>query len=383
MLWLGAAAFAQPNDAVPEHPFPIQPDIIPKIRPWNEQYTSLEQYTHAATNGESEAQYYLGYIYLRGEGVKQDIPRAVGWLQKAAKAGEPRAEYTLGLLHMSGTGVAKDLDVARHWLSLAATWNIPEARAALVELVKLQVGDADHELRKQAQRGMPAAQYQLAKKLLGASGATPAQLAEARSLLHAAAGKNHPESAYELGLALRDGIGGARDPAQARTWLQRAAEVGVLRARIALVELERAQNPVAAAAPDTNIAPLAAAQRGDANAQYELAMMYLHGDRVARDTAAAHEWLVKAADRNHRLAQRTLADALARGVDFEQDYEAAARWYLRAAQAGDADAQYAIGNLYSVGLGVKASTAESQRWYDAAAKQGNRKAREKLSDTPY
>jgi hypothetical protein len=384
MLWVGAGGFAQPNDAVPEQPFPAQPDAIPKVRAWNEQYATLEDYTRAATNGESEAQYHLGYIYLRGDGVRQDIPRAVGWLKKAAGAGEPRAEYTLGLLHMNGTGVPKDLDEARKWLSLAATWNLSEARAALAELDKLQQKDATHDLLAQAQRGAPAAQYQLAKQLLGAASSVQADLAQARAWLERAAASNHPESAFELGIAYRDGVGGERDAGKARKWLERAAEVGVLRARIALAELDRADTPLAPANLDTAAAtPLAAARRGDAQAQFELAMMYLNGERVTRDASAAHDWLIKAASQNHRLAQRTLADALARGVDFEQDYDEAAKWYLRAAQAGDADAQYAIGNLYSVGLGVKASSAESQRWYTAAAKQGNRKAKERLGDVPY
>ncbi len=384
VLFSFQGAHAQSGNPSPENPFPVHPDVIPDVRGWNEKYTSLEEYEKAATNGESEAQFYLGNIYLKGEGVPQDMARAVKWLKKAANAGEPHAEYTLGVLHMEGKGLPRDFDESRRWLNLAATWNLPEAKQALVKLDAVQQKDVTDDLLSKAKAGNPTSQYQFAKRLLGSKSATDADQRTAREWLERAANGNHPESAYELGLAYRDGVGGERDESKARYWLGHASEVGVLRARIALAELERGQEPLA---PSSLAAaaqgPLLAARRGDAQAQYDVAMMFLSGDRVARDTTAAKEWLIKAANQNHRLAQRTLAEALARGIDFEQDYDEAAKWYLRAAQAGDSDAQFAMGTLYSVGLGVKANTMESQRWYSAAAKQGNRKARERLSDTPY
>ncbi len=384
LLWLSSIGFALPDDALPTDAFPAHPDAIPKVRPWNPRYTTLDDYTRAATSGESEAQYYLGYVYLNGEGVKKDLPRAVGWLKKAADAGEPRAEYALGLLHMTGGGVPKDLDAARKWMGLAATWNLPEARAALAELDRLQQTQTSSDLHARAQRGEAAAQYQLAKQLMASKTPAASDLAQARDWLERAAAHRHPESAYELAVAYRDGIGGARDLEQAKSWFERATEVGVLRARIALAELARTDG--SARAPQSvamaAAAPLPAARRGDANAQFELGKMYLSGDVVTRDPKAAYQWLVKAANQNHRPAQRLLADTLARGIDFEQNYDEAAKWYLRAAQAGDAEAQFVMGNLYGVGLGVKANAAESTRWYAAAAKQGNSKAQQRLTSAP-
>lgn len=382
LLWLGMTGVVLPNDALPEQSFPANPDMVPAVRAWNSQYKTLDAYLQAAENGESKAQYYVADMYLRGDGVEQDIPRAVGWLKKAAHAGEPRAEYTLGILHMSGTGVPRDLDAARTWLRLAATWNLPEARDALAELDRIQRHGATGDLLARAQGGEAAAQYRIARNLMAGESPTPNDLEQARAWLERAAANHHPESAYELAIAYRDGVGGARDIERAKTWFQRASQVGVLRARIALADLAGSDTSPVAQVVAPAIMPSTAARGGDAQAQFELGRKYLTGDGVARDTALAHEWLAKAANQNHRPAQLALADALARGIDFEQNYDEAAKWYLRAAQGGDAEAQFVMGTLYSVGLGVNANATESTRWYEAAAKQGNSKAQQRLSATP-
>ena len=45
----------------------------------------------------ASSQYYLGFMYLHGLGVKQDYGESVKWLGKAAEFGHEEAEYLLGL----------------------------------------------------------------------------------------------------------------------------------------------------------------------------------------------------------------------------------------------------------------------------------------------
>ncbi len=47
----------------------------------------------------------------------------------------------------------------------------------------------------------------------------------------------------------------------------------------------------------------AAAQKGDADAQYQLAMMYFNGDDVKTDHQKAQQWLEQAAAQNNVQAQ--------------------------------------------------------------------------------
>jgi len=63
----------------------------------------------AAKQGNVKAEYWTGYSYERGEGVKLDLAKAVEWYRKAADGGEARASNNLGLIYLTGNGAARDL----------------------------------------------------------------------------------------------------------------------------------------------------------------------------------------------------------------------------------------------------------------------------------
>jgi len=58
--------------------------------------------------GEIEACYKLGQVYLRGEGVPKDAPRAAGLFEKVCAAKEMGGCLDLGLLYRDGNGVARN-----------------------------------------------------------------------------------------------------------------------------------------------------------------------------------------------------------------------------------------------------------------------------------
>ena len=49
-------------------------------------------YLKAAEQGYDEAQYTLGWLYLRGIGVEQDVMQSRYWFRKAAEQGHERAK---------------------------------------------------------------------------------------------------------------------------------------------------------------------------------------------------------------------------------------------------------------------------------------------------
>lgn len=370
-----AAAPVRAGDTSGFVPFPAHPTEIPKVRTWPSHYNSLDEYLQAAAAGESEAQYHLGMVYLKGDGAPRDLKQALFWLSKAADLGEAHAEYTLGVLYSEGYGVPKDLALARKWLSLAAGWNLPEAKDALVKLDQSASATAD-----------PKTFLATGKAHLNGAGGTAKNPALAREWFQRAAAQNDPDAQYELALLFKGGIGGARDLVQARALLQAALNGGLLKAGVVLGDIERELGVGRSYTVDKmnkgaqHLPQYAAARLGDTQAQFELGKLLLYGDGVERNTSEAMVWLRKAAESDHRGAQVLLGNTLSRGVDVDQDYAEAARWYLRAAQRGDAEAQYVMGSFYSVGLGVNPDSKESRRWYGAAAKQGNAKAQERLSD---
>jgi TPR repeat protein len=72
-----------------------------------------------AEQGVASAQFYLGQMYEKGRGVRQDHPTALTWFRKAAAQGYAGPQNSLGLMYERGRGVRKDLVRALMWYHLA------------------------------------------------------------------------------------------------------------------------------------------------------------------------------------------------------------------------------------------------------------------------
>ena len=113
-----------------------------------------------------------------------------------------------------------------------------------------------------------------------------------------------------------------------------------------------------------------AAEAGDVQAQYLLAVKYENGIGFDRDMAKAAVWYGKAAEQGHVEAQFKLATMLAQGADVPQDLGAALGWYRSAAEGGLAAAQYNLGVALLNGGGVERDLIEAFAWVSLAADQG-------------
>jgi TPR repeat protein len=112
------------------------------------------------------------------------------------------------------------------------------------------------------------------------------------------------------------------------------------------------------------------AERGDANCEYNLGLLYAGGKGVPRDYSQAQEWYEKAAKQGVAAAQYNLGVMYANGEGVAKDPEAARKWFLQAAEKGIPSAQLALGRLYA-DPGVSFHNAfEAQDWYRKAAAQG-------------
>ena len=122
----------------------------------------------------------------------------------------------------------------------------------------------------------------------------------------------------------------------------------------------------------------AAAELGNAEAQYRLAVLYVQGRGVAQNAFEAEKWMRKGAERAHPAAQAGLAYMYLTGLGLARDDQEALKWYRKAADLGDPYAQYSLGVLYAQGRGVAMDEAEALNWYRKAADQGNARALEAL-----
>ena len=83
--------------------------------------TALKEWKPLAEQGDSTAQYNLGVMYRRGDGVIQDYKTAVKWFTKAAEQGDAVAQYNLALMYANGQGVTQDYIRAHMWWNIAAS----------------------------------------------------------------------------------------------------------------------------------------------------------------------------------------------------------------------------------------------------------------------
>ena len=71
-----------------------------------------------AEQGDARAQFLLGLMYAKGQGVPQDPGEAAKWYRLAAEQGDVQAQYELAWLYATGDGVTQDYVAAHMWLNL-------------------------------------------------------------------------------------------------------------------------------------------------------------------------------------------------------------------------------------------------------------------------
>lgn len=135
----------------------------------------------------------------------------------------------------------------------------------------------------------------------------------------------------------------------------------------------------AAAKPKTKIQELRdKAEKGNAQAQFDLGWAYRQGNGVPQNDSEATKWYLKAADQGHRQAQYNLACSYNFGKGVNQDYAEAVKWYQKAANQGHGGATNWLGVFYEKGLGVKKDLTKMLEFYHKSAELKHSYAYENL-----
>ena len=82
--------------------------------------TAVPIFRKLAAQGDAGAQFILGTMYRKGDGVLQDYKEAVRLYRLAAAQGHANAQIGLGVMYSAGTGVLQDYVRAHMWYNLAA-----------------------------------------------------------------------------------------------------------------------------------------------------------------------------------------------------------------------------------------------------------------------
>jgi TPR repeat protein len=117
----------------------------------------------------------------------------------------------------------------------------------------------------------------------------------------------------------------------------------------------------------------AAADKGDAVAQYRLAMAYQQGQGVPFSVDKAAGLLENSAYQGYAPAEVALGSAYYTGMGETRDLARAASWMRKAADQNDPKAQAAVAYLYSTGVGIAREDALAQAivWAEKSAAQNN------------
>ncbi|MGA2402736.1 MAG: tetratricopeptide repeat protein [Syntrophobacteraceae bacterium] len=116
------------------------------------------------------------------------------------------------------------------------------------------------------------------------------------------------------------------------------------------------------------------AEQGNADAQWNLGVMFANGQGVQKDYVEAVKWTGKAAEQGVADAQYNLGVMYYNGTGVPQDYTEAVKWFRRAAEQGVAEAQYDLGVMYYNGTGMPEDFVQAHVCFNLAAAQGNEEA---------
>jgi len=215
---------------------------------------------------------------------------------KAAKHDCPTAQNNLGLALLYGDGCKMDEASARSWFQLASEHGLSEAQNNYAMMLEegrggpIDVKKAAEMLQLSADQGNVGALERLQK--LSRSGALGSSIMErTKEKLKITAKKGDPASLYLLGQNYLNGTGGFdKDLLQAERNLREASKAGFAEAHFLLgkllLDLKKNEEAI-------EFIKLAA-EKGSAEGQFELGILFAYGHGCARDEAKARRWLNRA-----------------------------------------------------------------------------------------
>ncbi|MES1909626.1 MAG: hypothetical protein MHM6MM_002334 [Cercozoa sp. M6MM] len=240
--------------------------------------------------------------------------------RRAAEQGHAQAQYNLGLMYYTGDGVPERHEKARTLFQAAAEQNLPEGQCRFgIMLAKGEGGDAN--------------------------------LPRALELFRAAADQGDANAQFNLGMALGSGLAtnGKSDPEAAAEWLRQAADAGHTKAQCYLAGMHLHGNGVPKDTAAAQELFRKAANKGDAESQFQLAILY----EQQKKPSDAALWFEKAAMQGDPTAMLNLAMKLLHGKGIKKDESRAVQWLQHAVEQGQIDAMRVLAMCYGKGMGVE------------------------------
>lgn len=264
-----------------------------------------------------EAEYYIGSMYYKGEGVQKNLAEAYKWYRKSAEKKYDKGVLALAEAYEKGEGVKQDNIAAAKWYrelyrSYSSFASIRKEEIAK-KLKKLDPYDKTAPVRTDAD-------YVNGNMVLSIFGKDVDALAKAKKLYEE---KNYSEAVKHYRIA---------------------------------------------------------AEQGSSEAQNDLGYCYQHGIGVEKDLVEAIKWYSKSADQSYNLARINLGLCYYNGVGVQQDLKEAFKLFHRAAFMVEPYGMYLTGACYYFGHGVERDTKTALSWLKKSAEKGCAEAKNMLKE---
>jgi len=227
-------------------------------------------------------------------------------------------------------------------------------------------------LREIAERGDVYSQFRLGQIYYEGKGVGRNDQ-EAAAWFLKAAQQNHSEAQFVLATMYEKGAGIGRSEEEAFNWYLQAATQGHERASVILSsdkwtiykqrylvgdevqhqtreehgpEKENQRSAQEPPGEDLFTKYLAKAQAGDIDAQYNLGVMYYHGEGIRKDYDEALKWFHLSAEQGDAEAQFNLGFMYGRGEGSPKDHRASMEWFQKAAAQGHAGARDILEKMF-------------------------------------
>lgn len=246
------------------------------------------------------AQYMMGICTRDGLGTLVDYAKAFKYFKKAADHGYVKAYLDLGKMYQEGIGGVCNYKKALHYYKLLTNCHYDEAYELIADIylegnvqVKADINEAAYWFELGAKKNIGSCLYRLAilhiENLFSKS-----NLEEGLELLKRAVNFGYSKAQYYYAKLLIDGIYVPKSYQKAITFLQKASLQNDVKAATLLGKLYIKgegceKNPILA-----SDLFLTAANHGDTEAQYELALLFKDGIGVPVSIFDAYIWSVLA-----------------------------------------------------------------------------------------
>ncbi len=120
------------------------------------------------------------------------------------------------------------------------------------------------------------------------------------------------------------------------------------------------------------------AEKDNADAQYNLGILYQKGLGVEKNPKAAFIWYKRASANGHTDAMYNLGIMYNKGRVIYRSPKDATKWWKKSAELGNAEAQFNIGVEYFYGRNLGKDIDKALMWWKKSAGQGNKSARAAL-----